>query len=331
MPTMRRPPERGAIWIGLAILYGVWGSTYLAIAVAVETMPPFLMAAMRFGLAGLVLLGWMALRQRDELHLPTHRELIDTTLIGALLLGGGMGLVAWAEQTIPSGIAALLIAMMPVWVAVLGGLAFRERLPRPAAFGIVVGFAGVAILVGPTAIGASGALDAAGVIAILISPLAWSAGSLYATHHAVLPRHPLVATGSQMVAGSVVLGLMAFVTGEPARFDPALVSVESFAAFLYLTVIGSLVAFTTFGWLLRVAPLPLVATYAYVNPVVAVVLGALVLREPIDPRTLVAGAVIVGAVALIVTARGRMASPKAAVAEVRTPPAPSEPLVAPTP
>jgi drug/metabolite transporter (DMT)-like permease len=331
MPTTRRPPDRGALWIGLAILYGVWGSTYLAIAVAVETMPPFLMAAMRFGLAGLVLLGWMALRRRDELHRPTRRELIDTTIIGALLLGGGMGMVAWAEQTIPSGIAALLIAMMPVWVAVLGGLAFHERLPRLAVLGIVVGFVGVAILVGPTAIGDSGALDAAGVVAILISPIAWSAGSLYSSHRAVLPRHPLVATGSQMVAGSVVLGLMALVTGEPARFDPALVSAESFAAFLYLTVIGSLVAFTTFGWLIRVAPLPLVATYAYVNPVVAVVLGALVLSEPIDPRTVVAGAVIVGAVALIVTARSRMTAPKAATAEVRTPPAPSEPLVAPTP
>jgi drug/metabolite transporter (DMT)-like permease len=134
-----------------------------------------------------------------------------------------------------------------------------------------------------------------------------------------------------MVAGSVVLSLMALLSGEPARFDPALVSPASFAAFLYLTVIGSLVAFTTFGWLIRVAPLPLVATYAYVNPVVAVVLGALVLGESIEPATIVAGAVIVGAVALIVTARGRMTAPKPAVAEVRTPPAPSEPLVAPTP
>ena len=331
MPTKRRPPERGAVWVGLAILYGVWGSTYLAIAVAVETIPPFLMAAMRFGLAGLVLLGWIALRRRDELRRPSRRELIDTTIVGALLLGGGMGMVAWAEQTIPSGIAALLIAMMPVWVAILGGLAFRERLPRLAVIGIVVGFIGVAILVGPTAIGASGALDPAGVAAILISPIAWSAGSLYASHRAVLPRHPLIATGSQMVAGSLALTLMALLSGEPARFDPALVSPGSVAAFLYLTVIGSLLAFTTFGWLIRVAPLPLVATYAYVNPVVAVVLGALILDEPVEPRTLVAGAVIVGAVALIVTARGRMTAPKAPAAEVRTPPAPSEPLVAPTP
>jgi drug/metabolite transporter (DMT)-like permease len=331
MPTTRRSPDRGAIWIGLAVLYGVWGSTYLAIAVAVETIPPFLMAAMRFGLAGVILLGWMALRRRDELRRPTRRELLDTTIIGTLLLGGGMGFVAWAEQTIPSGIAALLIAMMPVWVAVLGRVAFRERLPRLAVVGIVVGFVGVAILVGPTAFGASGALDAAGVVALLISPIAWSAGSLYASHRAVLPRHPLVATGSQMVAGSIALTLMALVSGEPARFDPAVVSAGSLGAFLYLTVIGSLVAFTTFGWLLRVAPLPLVATYAYVNPVVAVVLGAIVLSEPIEPRTLVAGAVIVGAVALIVTARGRMTAPRTPVETIRTPPAPSEPLVAPTP
>jgi drug/metabolite transporter (DMT)-like permease len=241
-----------------------------------------------------------------------------------------MGGVAWGEQTIPSGIAALLIAMMPVWVAVLSRLAFGERLPRLAVIGIVVGFAGVAILVGPTALGVSGALDAAGLAAILISPIAWSAGSLYASHRASLPRHPLVSTGMQMVAGSVVLTLMSLISGEPARFDAAAVSAPSFAAFLYLTVVGSIVAFTTYGWMLRVAPLPLVATYAYVNPVVAVILGALVLGEPIEPRTLLAGAVIVAAVALIVTARGRMVRPPVA-SEVTTPPGPSGRRGAPAP
>ena len=162
-----------------------------------------------------------------------------------------------------------------------------------------------------------------------MSPIAWSIGSLYATHRAALPHHPLVATGSQMVAGAAVLAVMSLATGEPGRFDAGGVSTESLAAFLYLTVVGSLLAFTTFGWMLRVAPLPLVATYAYVNPVVAVILGALVLGEPIEPRTLVAGAVIVAAVALIVTARGRMASPRAA-ARVTTPPGPSEPRGAPS-
>jgi drug/metabolite transporter (DMT)-like permease len=323
-------PERGAIWLGLAILYIVWGSTYLGIAVAVETIPPFLMAAARFALAGLLLLGWVAVRRPEAFRRPSRRELIDTSIVGALLLGGGMGMVAYGEQTIPSGIAALLIAMMPVWVAVLGRVAFREQLPRLAVIGIVVGFIGVAFLVGPTAVGASGALDGAGLLAILISPIAWSSGSLFATHRATLPRDPLVATGLQMVTGAVALAVMSLVTAEPGRFDPAAVSVPSLAAFLYLTIIGSIVAFTTFGWMIRVAPLPLVATYAYVNPVVAVILGAIVLREPIEPRTLAAGVVIVAAVALIVTARGRMARPPAA-SGVTTPPGPSGRPAAPAP
>ena len=332
MPTRRSPgPDRRAIWLGLGILYVVWGSTYLGIAVAVETIPPFLMAALRFGLAGAVLLTWVAVRQRGELRLPSRREVRDTSIVGALLLGGGMGMVAWGEQTIPSGITALLIALMPVWIAVLGRLALGERLPRLAGIGIVVGFVGVAVLAGPTALGASDALDAAGLSALIVSPIAWSIGSLFATHRAVLPQHPLMATGTQMVAGAVVLALMSVATGEPGRFDAAAVSTESIAAFLYLTVIGSLLAFTTFGWMLRVAPLPLVATYAYVNPIVAVVLGALVLSEPIEPRTLVAGAIIVGAVALIVTARGRMTAPGTVVAEITIPPGPSEPRVAPRP
>jgi drug/metabolite transporter (DMT)-like permease len=323
--------DRRAVWLGLAILYGVWGSTYLAIAVAVETLPPFLMAAVRFGLAGLVLLTWVAVRRRESLVRPTRREILDTTIIGALLLGGGMGLVAWGEQTIPSGITAVVVAMMPVWVAVLGGVFLRERLPRIAGIGIVVGFVGVAILVGPTALGERGALDAAGVLAVLVAPITWSIGSLYASHRARLPGDPLLATGMQMVAGSLVLALMAVVSGEPGRFEPARISVPSFAAFLYLTVIGSVLAFTTFGWMLRVAPLPLVATYAYVNPVIAVILGAIILAEPIEPRMLLAGAIIVGAVALIVTARGRMAPPRRATQPTRTLPPPSEPHAAPAP
>ncbi|MGH2476198.1 MAG: EamA family transporter [Candidatus Limnocylindrales bacterium] len=324
-PMPRHPSQpavdRGPIWGALAILYIVWGSTYLGIAVAVETIPPFLMAAFRFTLAGGVLLGWTLLRR--SFAPPTPREWRDTFIVGALLLGGGMGMVAWGEQTIPSGIAALLVAMMPVWVAILGRVFLGQHLPRLAVIGIVVGFVGVAILVGPTALGDSGSLDPAGVAALIISPLAWCIGSLYASHRALLPRQPLVATGAQMLAGGIVLTGMAGVSGEFGRFSVAAVSPESVAAFLYLVVIGSLLAFTAYGWLLRKAPLPLIATYAYVNPVVAVILGAIVLREPIEARTLVAGAVIVGAVALIVTARGRMTAPRPDGGHVRSSGAPS--------
>ena len=313
MPIAARPTASPrAVAAGLAVLYLVWGSTYLAIAVAVDTIPPFLMAAARFFLAGVIVLGWMRLRHGPEALRLSRREWRDTTIVGALLLGGGMGMVAWGEQTIPSGITALIIALMPVWVAVLGGLALGERLPRMAVLGIVLGFVGVAILVGPTALGQTGALDPAGLVAILISPIAWAIGSLFSSHRATLPRQPLVGTGAQMFAGGIVLAGMALVTGEPARLDLPNVSAPSLAAFLYLLVVGSLLAFTVFGWMLRVAPLPLVTTYAYVNPVVAVILGALILAEPLDPRTVVAGSVIVAGVALIVTARGRMQAPRGA-------------------
>jgi drug/metabolite transporter (DMT)-like permease len=310
MPTKTRSSvDRGPVWLALLTLYIVWGSTYLGIAVAVETIPPFLMAAIRFVIAGAILLAWSMARGGGTSILPTRSEWRDTIVVGGLLLGGGMGMVAWGEQTIPSGITALLIAMMPVWVAVLGGVFLGERLPRLAVAGIVVGFVGVAILAGPTALGASGSLDPAGLVAVLISPISWATGSLYASHRAILPRRPLVATGAQMLAGGAILAVMGAATGELARFDPTGISTESLAALAYLTAIGSLLAFTAYGWLLRVAPLPFISTYAYVNPVVAVILGAIVLQEPIEPRTLLAGAVIVGAVALIVTARGRMTAP----------------------
>jgi drug/metabolite transporter (DMT)-like permease len=242
--------------------------------------------------------------------MPSLLEWRDSAIVGALLLGGGMGMVAWGEQTIPSGIAALIIALMPVWVAIFGRLFFGERLPGIAIVGIVVGFVGVGILVGPTIVGETGALDPLGLAALLISPISWTAGSLYASHRATLPSQPLVATGLQMLCGAGVLSLMALLANEPARFDLAVISRESLIALAYLTVIGSLLAFTVYGWLLRVAPLPWIATYAYVNPVVAVILGTVILNEPLDARTLLAGAVIVGAVALIVTARGRMAAPR---------------------
>ncbi len=305
-------PGRPPIWIGLLILYVVWGSTYLGIAIAVETIPPFLMAATRFLIAGIVLLAWSVARDGRSFVKPTPREWRDSAVVGALLLGGGMGMVAFGEQTVPSGITALLIAMMPVWVAILGRIFLGERLPRLAGVGIIVGFIGVAILIGPSAMGGVGALDRLGLAALIISPIAWSSGSLFAAHRAMLPRRPLVATGIQMVCGGLVLTLMALVTGEFASLRLDAISARSLVAIVYLTLIGSLVAFTAYGWLLRVAPLPLIATYAYVNPVVAVILGAIVLHEPIDPRTLAAGAVIVFAVVLIVTARGRMRGPRSA-------------------
>jgi drug/metabolite transporter (DMT)-like permease len=303
------PTRRVLLWAGLLVLYVVWGSTYLGIAVAVKTIPPFFMAAIRFAIAGGILLGWSIAREGRSFSLPTRREWRDSVIVGALLLGTGMGFVSLGEKTVPSGITALLIGMMPVWVAIFGRIFLGERLPRVAMLGIAIGFGGVAILVGPSAVGGSGALDPFGLLAIIISPMSWAAGSLFASHRAILPSRPLVATGTQMLAGAALLVVFGVIHGEAAQFRVDAVAPDSVVALVYLTAIGSLLAFTTYGWLLRVAPLPLVATYAYVNPVVAVFLGALVLSEPIEPRTIVAGAVIVTAVALIVTTRGRMRIP----------------------
>jgi drug/metabolite transporter (DMT)-like permease len=215
-----------------------------------------------------------------------------------------MGLVAWAEQTIPSGIAALLIALMPMWLAIFGLVLLGERLPRAGVIGIAVGVVGVAILAWPTA--GVDDLDPAGLLALLISPICWSLGSIYAARRAVLPAPALFATGLEMVAGGLALLVAGAVVGELATFDVAAVSAESWGGLLYLLFVGSLVGYTTFAWLLTVAPLSRVATYAYVNPVVAVILGALILGEPLSPRTLVASVVIVAAVVLIVTARSRV-------------------------
>jgi drug/metabolite transporter (DMT)-like permease len=313
-----------AVWAGLLTLYFVWGSTYIGIRLGVETIPPFLMAGVRFVVAGSALLAWEALAawrlrrdpevaEADRARLPTRREWRDSAIVGGALLFGGMGMVALGEKTVPAGIAAILVALLPVWVAVLGRIFFGERLPATVVIGIVVGLVGVVILVGPFGAGNGFAFDPAGILVLLLSPLCWSAGSLFSSHRAVLPRRPLTATGLQMLCGGVLLLIGSAVVGEFRGFDPAAVSDRSLLGLMYLTTIGSLVGFTTYVWLLRVAPLPKIATYAYVNPVVAFVLAGIILGETIEPRTVLAGAVIVVAVALIVTARGRSAAGAAAL------------------
>lgn len=293
------------VWAAILTLYVVWGSTYLAIRVAVETLPPFVMGAIRFVIAGLVMIAASAVLARGTLRRPTARELRDSAIVGACLMFGGMGLVSWAEQTVPSGIAGVLIAVMPAWVAIYSRLFFRERLPALAVVGIVVGIAGVVALVGQ-GVAVDRSLDPAGIAVLILSPMAWAAGSTFAAHRARLPSDPLLATGLEMLFGSIVLAGAALVSGELAAFDPAAVSADAVLATGYLTVVGSLVAFTAFVWVIRHAPLPLVTTYAFVNPVIAVFLGWLLLHETVDPVQLAAGGVIVAGVALIILARSRM-------------------------
>jgi drug/metabolite transporter (DMT)-like permease len=297
--TLGAPGAQVALALGA--LYVVWGSTYLAIRVAVGTIPPFTQSSIRFLIAGTLL---FAVTSRGGTGVPTpgRREWRDAAIIGGFLLVGGNGLVAFGEKTVASGIAALLIATLPVWVAILGRVFFDLHLSRSTVVGIGLGFAGVGVLVWPT--GGSAPVDLAGALILLGSPILWAIGSLYSAR-AHLPARPLVGVAMQMLCGGAMLAVVALVTGEIDGFRPASVTPESIAALAYLVAVGSLIGFTAYAWLLRVAPLPLVATYAYVNPIVAVALGSLILGEPVTTRTLVAGVIIIVAVATIVWARGR--------------------------
>ena len=305
--TASRLPSGAALWINMAIIYVVWGSTYFGIAVAIETMPPFLMAAIRFGIAGVLLLAWDLLRNPDARRMPTRRQLRDSFIVGGLLLGIGNGFVVFGEKTVPSGIAAILIAMMPLWFAILGWLYFRDKLPKVVAFAIAVGFAGTALLIWPSGAGAN-SFEPVGIVILLLAPLGWAHGSLYSIKKANLPASGFTASGLQMLAGAIVTGVEALIAGEPATFQPELISTASIAAVVYLVFIGSMLAFTSYAWLLKNAPLSLIGTYAYVNPIVAVGLGSIFLHEPISLRTIIASGVILAAVAIIVAVRGRLAS-----------------------
>jgi len=307
---VKRAPSSLALWANLAVVYVIWGSTYFGIAIAIKTMPPFLMASVRFALAGLILIAWDLVRHPAARHLPTRRQVLDSAIVGGLLLGIGNGFVVFGEKTVPSGIAAILIGMMPLWFAVLGWLYLRQKLPRLVVFAVALGFVGVALLIWPTGDGANH-FDPLGIFILFIAPLGWAHGSIYSQQRAKLPSRPLTASGFQMLAGAAVTGIESLIAGEPAQFDPSAISAESVIAVVYLILFGSMLAYTAYAWLLRNAPLSLVGTYAYVNPVVAVGLGTIFLHEPISARTIIAAAVIIVAVAIIVTARGRLAGAQA--------------------
>ncbi|MGH2785398.1 MAG: EamA family transporter [Actinomycetota bacterium] len=286
------------VWAALTVIYIVWGSTYLAIRVAIETIPPLISASLRFLIAGGILYAF-SIRRGDRADRPTVAEWRSTAIIGGLLFLGGNGGVVWAEQRIPSGVAALLVATVPLWMALIGFVALRERLPRIAVAGLLVGFAGTALLIRPSG---DGSVDTLGALVVVGASLAWAVGSLY-SRRARLPKRPLVSASMQMICGGVALGIAGVAGGELSRFEPASFSRASVLAFFYLIFVGAIAAFSCYAWLLRVAPTSLVSTYAYVNPVVAVALGWAILDERVEPLTFVAGAIIVAAVAMIVTGR----------------------------
>lgn len=299
------------VWLALITVYVVWGSTYLAIAYLVQTVPPFLGAGVRFLIAGALLAGWVALRDRRALQID-RRQLLGAAVVGILLLACGNGLVMAGERTLPSGLAALIVASVPLWI-VLMRLGSGDRVRGDVIVGVVVGILGVGVLVVPG--GMSGAVDAGGALTVVGATLGWATGT-FLSPRLRMPRNALTSTAVQMLIAGIALMVMSAPLGEYARFAQATVSTSSLIALVYLIVFGSLVGFSAYTWLLQHAPVSLVATYAYVNPVVAVVLGALMLREPITPTMIGGAALILAAVAFIVSRSATRATPAAARASV---------------
>ena len=294
------------IWLALGTVYLLWGSTYLGIKFSIATIPPLLMGSVRFLVAGAILyvIGIRAGDVRGDRLGP--RQWLAALVIGSALLVGGNGGVILAEQYVPTGVVALLVATAPLWMAIIDRVAFGRRLPALVIVGLVIGFAGVAFLIGSPG---SGRISLFGAALALAAPLCWASGSVF-TRHVQLPVRPLVASSMEMLCAGVIFAVASFATGELGRLHPF--STTSIVALGYLIVFGSLIGFSAYVWLLRSAPLSLVSTYAYINPVVAVILGTIFLSERISPRTLIAGGIIIAAVALIVVARNRAAAATAA-------------------
>ena len=298
-------PSRLKLVMAFAAIYVIWGSTYLAIRYAVETLPPLLFAGARFMVAGLMLYGWARLRGAAR---PQFANWRTSLIIGGLLLLGGNGAVVLAERSVPSGLTALLIATEPLMVVLLDWA--RPGGHRPAgrvAMGLGLGLVGMFILIGPAGFTGAGEVHLGGAALLVLATISWAAGSLYAARTRT-QLSPLLFAGMQMIAGGVLLAVVGLLRGELYDFTFAAVSLRSLAALGYLIVFGSLIGFTSYSWLLRVTPPSLAATYAYVNPVVAVLLGWAFAGEHFGLRTMVAAAVIIAAVIMITTHQPRAAA-----------------------
>lgn len=285
------------IWLAMLAIYTIWGSTYLGIRFAIESIPPFLHAGMRFLISAILILSWRALAG-DKF--PNARQWRDASIVGLLLLLGGNGLVSWAEQTVDSGIAALIVGTVPLWLTLFESM--RPGGVKPgwqAILGLLIGFGGIFILINPeTLASAAFRVDLLGAGALVLATILWAIGSIY-SKTAQMPASAFQWTGMQMAAGSLGLFLISITSGELHRFDITQVTSRSWLGLLYLILFGSLIAFVAYAWLLRNAPISLVATYGYVNPLVAIFLGAWLAGEVLTGRVLVAAAVIISAVVLI--------------------------------
>lgn len=302
--------DRKALTIVLAFaaVYLIWGSTYLAIRFSVETMPPFLMASARWLLAGGILYAW---RRAAGDPAPTRRGWLVASIVGVALILGGNGLVSWSQQWVPSALAALIIAIVPLWITLM--LWWRTKLPPTprGAAGILLGLVGVALLFAPAILAGLEGIEGAsallvGTLVILVATLSWAAGSLYSRTAKASPSI-LLGSSMQMLAGGVALGLVGLGTGEASRVDLAAVTPRSWISWGFLVLFGSIVAYSAYVWLLREVRAEMVATYAFVNPVVAVILGVFIGRETLGPLAVAASALIVVGVALVVTGGQRKA------------------------
>jgi len=299
--------SRAKLIAAFAAIYIIWGSTYLAILMAIQTVPPLLMAGVRFLIAGLVLFAWS---RRSNSPPPTRRQWRNAAVIGLLLLVGGNGAVVLAQRDVPSGLAALLVSVLPFWMVLLEWLRPGGTTPtRGIAAGLILGIIGLIVLIGPAAMGsADNEIRIGAVVLLLLGSLSWAGGSLLA-QHIDLPPSASLATAIEMLAAGLVFFVASTLAGEPMHFDVSAVSGRSLAGLIYLIVFGSLIAFSAYVWLLKVSTPAKVSTYAYVNPVVALFLGWAFAGETLSVRTAVASAIVITAVALITTARSSQASP----------------------
>lgn len=299
-PASYAPPEPSLALViaAFAAVYVIWGSTYLAILWVIESIPPLLMASGRFLFAGALLYGWLRARGAPR---PTAPQWRAAAIAGALMLAGGNGAVVVAEQWVPSGVTALLVAAVPLWLVILDALfGSRAKPTARAQLGLLVGFAGVALLGGAPGVGDGGRQELLGALLVLVGGVAWAGGSLY-LRTAAAPRNPLMLVSMQMLSGGVVLGVMALAVGEPEGFRFADVTLRSALALLYLVIFGSLIAYSAYVWLLTVTTPARVGTYAYVNPVIALLLGWAFAGEEVGFRSALAAAIIVGSVIVIVS------------------------------
>jgi len=297
-----RGGSRTRIILAFAAVYVVWGSTYLAILYAVQTIPPFVMVGTRFVVSGVILYAWSRWRGSPR---PTQAQWRDATITGVLMLCCGNGAVSWAEQRVPSGLSALLVAVVPLWMVLVNWLRPHGERPRAIVVaGVIVGLAGLGVLVGPDSLTGHGNVDSAGAVVLIIGSLAWAAGSVF-NRYGSRPESAAMSTGLQMIGGSVALLLVGIARGELADVHLQHISTASWAGWIYLVTFGSLVGFTAYIYLLQTVSPAKASTYAYVNPLVAVLLGWAIAGESVTLRSLGAAAIILAGVAMITVSQGR--------------------------